>query len=315
MSERLVTVVIPCYNEADGVESCYRAIAAELAQLDCDHEMIFVDDGSTDDTLVVLRSLAKRDPAVRYLSFSRNFGKEPAMLAGLRHSKGDAVITMDADLQHPPALIPDMIERYEKGYDQVVARRSRTNEDWHRRMSARLYYRMMRRLIDVPLIDGGGDFRLLSRRAVDALVSMPEYNRFSKGLYAWVGFETCVIDYENVTRAEGTSKWSMSELFNYGISGVLSFNDRPLRGAIYIGASVTAIAAVYDVAELIRTIVLGVRAPGYLTLLTAVVVLGGLQLIFLGMVGEYVGKVYFETKRRPHYIVQEDNLPPVRDRR
>lgn len=311
----LLTIVVPCYQEESNVLPGWEAIRAAASRLDAevDVEVVFVDDGSTDATLLRLRELAQREPRVRYLSFSRNFGKESAMLAGLAHARGDAVVIMDADLQHPPELIEQLLAKHAEGYDQVVARRTRSGDRRSLTVSARLYYAVVNRLVDVRLDDGMGDFRLLSRTAVDALLAMQEYNRFSKGLFAWIGYPTAVIEYENVARASGRTTWSFKRLLDYGIDGVLSFNNKPLRLAVYLGLVTTLLSAAYVVWVIGGAVLYGVESPGYVTLISAVLGLGGLQLVFLGIVGEYIGRIYFETKRRPHYLVKESCGLPGRE--
>ena len=308
----LLSVVVPCYQEERNVERAWAAIEEATRGLDVDVEAIFVDDGSTDSTLLRLRELAARDGRVRYLSFSRNFGKESAMLAGLGHATGDAVVIMDGDLQHPPALIGQLLSKHLEGFDQVIARRTRTGDKRSRTLTARLYYGVVNRLIEVRLDDGMGDFRLLSRAAVDALLSMPEYNRFSKGLFSWIGFPTAVVDYDNLVRTEGSSSWSFRRLLDYGIDGILSFNDKPLRLAVYLGALISLASGLYILALVVRTWIYGIDSPGYISLISAVLGLGGLQLMFLGIIGEYVGRIYFESKRRPHYLVKEADGPDRR---
>ena len=233
------------------------------------------------------------------------------MLAGLSQASGDAVAIIDADLQHPPNLIAEMLPYLDDGYDQVVARRTRTGDTAVRTFVARMYYRVMNRLVDVRLDDGVGDFRVLSRTAVRALLALGERNRFSKGLFSWIGFNTAVIDYENVSRAAGESKWRFRDLINYGIDGVLSFNSRPLRFAIHFGVFVSVAAFIYALWVLVDAVVNGVSAPGYVTLICAVVGFGGLQMIFLGIIGEYLGRIYMETKARPHFLLKEtsEGLP------
>ncbi|XVV07093.1 glycosyltransferase family 2 protein [Actinosynnema sp. CA-248983] len=300
-----ISVVVPCFNEEAGLEELYAALGRVLPTLGGDFEVLLVDDGSTDKTLPLLRTIAERDPRFKYLALSRNFGKEAAMLAGLSHATGDYVAIMDADLQHPPELLGRMVEMIGAGYDQVIARRTRKGEATLRKLVSTLYYKMINKVIDVELENGVGDFRVLSRRAVQALLSLGEANRFSKGLFAWIGFETAVIDYENVARAAGSSSWTFRKLLNYGIDGVVSFNSKPLRVAIYLGGLVTVLAFAYAVWVLVDAVRNGVDAPGYVTLMCAVLVLGGLQLLFLGVIGEYVGRIYFESKRRPHFLVKE----------
>ncbi|MET0134511.1 MAG: glycosyltransferase family 2 protein [Kibdelosporangium sp.] len=304
-----LSVVVPCFNEEHGLARLHEALADVLPEVAPDFEVLLVDDGSSDRTLAEMRRLAAADPHVRYVALSRNFGKESAMLAGLTQAQGDVVAIMDADLQHPPELLGRMLDLLGAGYDQVVARRDRKGEGRLRSTSAKIYYKMMNRLVDVKLRDGEGDFRLLTRRAVDALLSLGEYNRFSKGLFTWVGFDTAVIDYENVQRQAGSSKWTFGKLLNYGIDGVVSFNNRPLRLAIHLGLLVTILSFGYAGFVVIDVLTSGVDAPGYATLMVGVAGIGGLQLLFLGVMGEYVGRIYYESKRRPHFLVKEMSGP------
>lgn len=268
-------------------------------------EICYVDDGSRDTTRAQLRDLAAGDGRVRYTSFSRNFGKEAAMLAGLRMSRGAAVALMDADLQHPPGLLHRMLELRRHGYDQVVARRDRSGEGLLRRTVSSAYYQAMGRCMDVDVVDGEGDFRLLSRRAVDAVLALPEANRFSKGIFSWIGFDTVSFTYHNVNRAAGRSKWGGRRLLNYGIDGLISFNSRPLRLVIYAGLGLAFAAFAYALWIAANVVIHGVDVPGFATLLIAIAALGGIQLATLGVIGEYVGRIYGETKHRPPYVVRE----------
>lgn len=302
-----LSIVVPCYNEEQSIEKFYIETQKCVQSLAIDIEYVFVDDGSRDKTLPILRHLKEEHSHCRYISFSRNFGKEAAILAGFQYASGDAVVLIDADLQHPPSLIPQMWEYFEEGYDQVIAKRNRIGEKFARRKVTNLYYKIINRLVDVPIVDGVGDFRLLSRQALDALLKMTEYNRFSKGLFAWIGFHEIVIHFDNRVREEGTSKWSFGNLLNYGIDGILSFNNKPLRMAIYGGAVITLFGFIYIVITLIQYLINGVQTPGYLTTISAIVVLSGVQLLFLGIIGEYIGRIYFEAKRRPHYLVKEQS--------
>ena len=301
----LVSVVIPCLNEADVIGQLHDSVTQQVGPLDSDLELIFVDDGSTDTTLEILRCLAGKDPRVRYVSLSRNFGKESAMLAGLRLARGDAVVLMDADLQHPPELLVHMVEHYRAGAHQVVAQRDRAGDPWFRRAASRTFYRVVNALVDVKLVDGAGDFRLLSRRACDALLELSEYNRFSKGLFSWIGFSPVYLPYANVARTTGRTKWTLRGLVRYAADGIMSFNDRPLRLAVYIGFPITLFAFGYMLWVIVQAIIHGVSTPGYVTVVTAVIAFGGLQMLLLGIMGEYLGRVYYETKRRPHYLVGE----------
>jgi glycosyltransferase involved in cell wall biosynthesis len=242
---------------------------------------------------------------VKYISFSKNFGKEAAMLAGLTYSNGSHIVLMDADLQHPPSLIPQMLELSQEGYDQVIAKRNRIGESFHRSTISKLYYKVINKLVDVELVDGVGDFRMMSRKAVDAILSLQEYNRFSKGLFSWIGFSEYVIEYDNVIRNDGDSKWSFRKLLNYGIDGVISFNDKPLRIAIYLGLTVTILDLLYVFYMLVQIIGYGIEVPGYFTTISAILLIGGIQLFFMGIIGEYIGRIYYESKKRPHYIINQ----------
>ena len=303
-----LSVVVPCYYEEKNINVFYYSLTTVLSQEGLAYELIFVNDGSTDHTLEMIKDLAKKDPCVLYISFSRNFGKESAMLAGLTYSSGDAVVIMDADMQHPPEMVPQLFKEYLKGYDQVIARRNRKGDGIGRSLLSCLYYKIMNRFIDVELADGIGDFRLLSRRAVNAVIGLKEYNRFSKGLFSWIGFKEKIINYENKIRLNGSSKWTLSKLLNYGIDGVISFNNRPLRISIYIGTSITFIALLYVLLSFIKSLVYGIDVPGYFTLIASILLIGGIQLMFLGVIGEYIGRIYYESKQRPHFIVEENNL-------
>ncbi|MEU7029675.1 glycosyltransferase family 2 protein [Streptomyces sp. NPDC015232] len=314
----LLSIVVPCFNEEEIIGRFHDQVTAELSRFDGEFEIVYVDDGSRDRTLPLLAEIAAGDPRARYVSFSRNFGKEAAMLAGLQHAAGDAVVIMDADLQHPPELVHRMLALHTEGYDQVIARRTRTGDRVTRTLTARAYYWAINRLVDVELVDGVGDFRLLSRRTVDAILQLTEYNRFSKGLFAWVGFKSTTFEYENAVREQGRSKWTFGKLLNYGLDGLLSFNNKPLRAAVYLGMVLVAVAFAYAAWIVGVALVNGVDTPGYVTLLVTVTALAGVQMVMLGLVGEYVGRIYYEVKRRPHYLVKATNTrvpAPREDRR
>ena len=304
----LISAVVPCYNEEKVIALTYDEVSAALRGITDDYEMIFVDDGSRDGTLRLLKQAAERDSHVKYISFSRNFGKESAMLAGLRYSSGDFTVIMDADLQHPPELIKEMLYYGRQGFDQVIAQRNRTGDRKLGSFFARSYYRLVDRLTDVELTDGIGDFRMLSRKALDALLTMNEYNRFSKGLFSWIGFKEKIIHYQNRTRAAGESKWSFRSLVRYGVDGVISFNNKPLRFCFFIGAFAIVISLVYLIFLFLSIILKGIDLPGYFTTIFTICLFGGVQLISIGIIGEYVGRIYYEVKRRPHYLVDETNL-------
>ncbi|MGI5251971.1 glycosyltransferase family 2 protein [Actinacidiphila glaucinigra] len=308
----LISVVVPCFNEEDVIARFHDHLVMELAMIGHDFEIVYVDDGSRDRTLSILEQLGDRDGHVRFVSFSRNFGKEAAMLAGLQHASGDAVVIMDADLQHPPELIRRMADLHADGYDQVIAKRTREGDRVTRTIAARAYYRVINRLVDVELVDGVGDFRMLSRRATDAVLELTEYNRFSKGLFAWVGFPTATFEYQNAVREQGRSKWTFGKLLNYGLDGLLSFNNKPLRIALYLGMLLLSVAFAYAAWIVGGALVNGVRTPGYVTLVVAITALSGVQMVMLGVAGEYVGRIYYEVKRRPHYLVKATNVALVR---
>jgi polyisoprenyl-phosphate glycosyltransferase len=311
-----LNVIIPSYNEGSAIKITYEKLT-DIIQKDSsiqnyDYELVFVDDGSTDDTLDVIKQFQKSDIHVKYISFTRNFGKEAGMLAGLISSDGDAVVLIDADLQHPPELICEMIKHYNSGYNQVIAKRDRVGDSKTKTIFSILYYKIVNYLVDIELIDGAGDFRLLSRCAVNALLSMQEYNRFSKGLFSWIGFDSKIIEYKNQSRVNGTSKWSFTRLMQYGIDGIVSFNNKPLRTTLYLGLLMVLLGIAYIFYSLIRVILVGIDIPGYFTLITAILVMGGVQLVSIGVMGEYIGRIYYEVKRRPHFLIKETNTQIIR---
>lgn len=307
----LLSVVVPCFREAANLADLHQQVARHLDAAGVRWELILIDDGSPDDTAAVAAALAGADPRVRAMAFSRNFGKEAALLAGLTAARGDAVVLMDADLQHPPALLPDLLARLTPGIDQVVARRNRAGDAWLRTVASRMYYRMANRLTDVPLTDGAGDFRLLSRRAVDAVLALQEVTRFSKGLFSWIGFATVTVDYDNAPRAAGTSSWSLRRLANYGLDGTLSFTTKPLRIATWLGICVLALTVLYTLWLLWGVYVRGIEVPGYVTLVALVTGLSGVQMMLLGVIGEYLARVFVEVKGRPHYLIRSDTWAPA----
>lgn len=305
-----ISLIVPCYNEEKVLEKMYVAVkdvAIMLGKRGYDHEIVFVNDGSKDKTINILRRISSEDDRVKYISFSRNFGKESAMLAGLKKVTGDLCAILDADLQHPPSLLLEMMDEYEKGFDQVIAKRTRHGEKKLRTLFSKTYYKIVNKFVEVNLQDGVGDFRILSRKAIDALVSLNENNRFSKGLFSWIGFKVAVVEYENLLRDDGESKWSFKSLFNYAIDGILSFNTKPLRTLIYMGVGISILSLVYIIFSLIKVMSFGIDTPGYFTLMSAILLLGGIQLISIGVVGEYVGKIFYEVKKRPSFIIEEEN--------
>ncbi|MDO5701277.1 MAG: glycosyltransferase family 2 protein [Bowdeniella nasicola] len=308
-AEPTVSIVVPCHNEAATLPELIRQVGHALHGRNYRWQLIAVDDGSSDTTAEVLRELSATNPHVKSLIFSRNFGKEPAMLAGLTYARGDYVVIMDGDLQHPPSLIPKMLDQIvQTDVDQVIAKRNRTGDSWYRTQLSRIYYRLVNNLVErIELTDGAGDFRVLSRRAVDTLLSMDERSRFSKGLFSWIGFPTSVIEYENEQRRGGESSWTLRSLFNYALDGVMSFNAKPLRLVATLGGIVVALALCYLAYLIVVWFFQGVAAPGYITLIAAVIGFSGIQLLALGALGEYVGRIYQEVKQRPHYVVMEEH--------
>ncbi|ELH0989389.1 glycosyltransferase [Staphylococcus pseudintermedius] len=307
-------VIVPCFNETDVLHQTIQELT-EILEKDSldqsyDYDMLFVDDGSQDDTMTLLQQAAAQSPHVKFISFSRNFGKEAAMIAGFEHSTDcDAVVMIDADLQHPPELIPEMVQAYREGYDQIIAKRNRAGEHASRKWITCLYYKMINYFIeDIELEDGVGDFRMLSQRAVCSLVSLKEYNRFSRGLFSWIGYNSKVIHYENVEREAGESKWSFRSLLNYAIDGLISFNYKPLRTMIYLGLLIFGVSMIYIIYLFIDTLIHGVDVPGYFTMIAAVLFIGGIQLVSIGVIGEYIGRIYYEVKQRPKYIVEASNV-------
>lgn len=310
-----IDIIVPCYNEEQNIDAFYHAVREVEASMEhCDFSYYFVDDGSTDGTLDRIRDLG-----VHYISFSRNFGKEAAMYAGLKasaESRGglgaDYAVIIDADLQHPPQLIREMLQVIrETGCDSCAARRvSRKGEPRIRSFFARSFYRIMNRFCDIEIVDGAVDFRMMSRRMVKAVVSMPETQRFSKGIFAWVGFDTRWIEFENVQRASGESHWSMWGLTKYAITGFLDFAETPLKVTGVFGGIVSVGSVIYLIVELLKTLILGKDVPGYESLICLLLLFGGLIVALLSVIGEYIGRMYMETKNRPIFIAKESNLPP-----
>lgn len=305
---KLISIVVPAYNEEANIASMYEKLAHELDLLPYQYELMFINDGSKDNTLEEILKLATQHQTVKYISLSRNFGKESAMLAGLHRVRGDAAILMDGDLQHPPHLIREMIEGFEEGFHQVVAKRTRTGESKVRSFMSSAYYKLINAITDVDFVDGEGDFRLLSRKAINSILTLSESNRFSKGLYSWIGLSKKIICYENVVREDGKSSWSFGSLLNYGIDGILSFNTKPLRICLYTGFIILFLSLIYIGITLYEIMKEGVGAPGYFTTISAILFLGGIQLISLGILGEYIGRIYNETKKRPNFLVDISNV-------
>jgi polyisoprenyl-phosphate glycosyltransferase len=304
---KLVSIVVPFYNEGEAVDPFYRELRGVLDGVpDIRFEVICVDDGSRDDTLQRLLALIDRDPRFSIIELSRNFGKEAALTAGLEAANGDAVIPIDADLQDPPELIPDLIAAWQQGADVVLAQRDyRSSDTFLKRNTARLFYRVHNWLSEVRIPANVGDFRLMDKSALEALKQLPERQRFMKGLFAWVGFKTATVHYTRDQRKAGSTKFSWFSLLNLALEGLTSFSMAPLRLCAYVGSLTAAATLVYASYILIRTLIRGVDVPGYASLLVAILFFGSLQLISVGLLGEYVGRIYMETKRRPMYLVRK----------
>ena len=305
-----ITLIVPCYNEEESLPIFYKAASEVTAGLSSyAFDFLLVNDGSKDRTLEVMKELAQKDPRVRYLSFSRNFGKEAAMFAGFVNAAGDYVAVMDADMQDPPALLPQMIKILEGGeYDSVATRRvNRAGEPPIRSFFARMFYRIINRISDADVVDGARDFRLMKREMVDAIVSMCEYNRFSKGIFGWIGFRTKWLPYENVQRAAGETKWNFFSLFKYSIDGIINFSQAPLAIASYTGIVFTVISFVMVLFVFLRRLIFGDPVAGWASTICIILFIGGVQLLCMGIMGQYLSKTYLEVKKRPHYIVSETN--------
>ncbi len=306
----MLTVVVPCYNEEAALPFFLPEMQKEMDRLleeeELSCELLFVNDGSRDGTLELLRSYAKADSRIRYLSFSRNFGKEAALFAGFEHARGSCVVVMDADLQHPPAMLQEMYQALKEGYDIAAARRvSRKGEPPIRSFFARMFYKLINKISKAEFVDGASDFRMLSRQAVDALLRMGEYNRFSKGIFGWVGFRTKWIPYENVERVAGETTWSFWKLLLYSLEGIIAFSTAPLSIASFLGILFCLAAFIGMVVIAIKTLIWGDPVAGFPTLACLLLLIGGSIQLSLGVIGQYLAKTYLETKRRPIYILEE----------
>ncbi|MBQ6812076.1 MAG: glycosyltransferase family 2 protein [Agathobacter sp.] len=310
MSKKLISIVVPCYNEEPTLEILYKElnrISGDMSEYD--FEYVFVNDGSKDRTLPILKEMAATDKRVKYVSFSRNFGKEAGLLAGLKHAKGDFVATMDADMQDPPALLPEMVAYVESGeYDNAATRRvTRKGEPVIRSFFARSFYKLMRKITDIEIVDGARDYRVMNRAMVDSIIALQEYNRFSKGIFAWVGYETKWIEFENVERSAGETKWSFWKLFKYSIDGIVSFSDAPINIASWLGIIMTGVSFLAMVFLFLRALIFGDPVAGWPSLACIMTFIAGVQLFVMGVMGQYISKTYMEVKRRPHYIVKDSN--------
>lgn len=305
----LLTVVVPCYNEEENVPFFYEELMKNEPFFDekgIELELLYVDDGSTDKTVPEIKKLRERDPRVHLVSFSRNFGKEAAIYAGLENSRGDYVVMMDVDLQDPPSLLPEMFSYIQEGYDSVATRRvSRKGEPPIRSFFARMFYRLMKKISKTEIMDGARDYRLMTRQMADAILSMPEYNRFTKGIFGWVGFKTKWIEYENVERARGETKWSFWKLFLYSLDGICAFSTAPLMLASVMGVFFCVVAFLMIVFIIVRKMIFGDPVSGWPSLVCIILMTSGVQFFCTGIVGQYLAKTYMEVKRRPIYLIRE----------
>lgn len=309
----LISLIVPCYNEEQALPFFYDETTRVLSGMDVDYEMLFINDGSSDGTLDYLKELAAKDRHVVYLSFARNFGKESAMYAGFCNARGDYVAVLDADLQDPPSLLPEMLAILETGeYDSVATRRvTRKGEPPVRSWFARRFYKLINRHSDADIVDGARDFRLMKREMVDAILAMGEYNRFSKGIYGWIGFRTYWLPFENVERVAGKTKWSFWGLSKYALDGIISFSLAPLNIASLLGAVMTLLSFLSLIFIVIRKLAYGDPVAGWASTICIIIFMGGIQLAVLGIMGQYLAKTYMETKHRPHFIVAECNRSDI----
>jgi len=305
----LLSVIVSCYNEEENVALFYTELMKVqpfLEKKEMELELLYIDDGSVDGTVCQVKKLKGQDDRVHLVSFSRNFGKEAAMLAGLEHARGDYVVLMDVDLQDPPALLPEMLEALEEGYDSVATRRvSRKGEPPVRSFFARMFYRLMKKISKTEIMDGARDYRLMTRQMVDAILSMQEYNRFTKGIFAWVGFRTKWLEYENIERTRGETKWNFWKLFLYSLDGITAFSTVPLMLASVVGVLFCFLAFAMIVFIIVRKLIFGDPVSGWPSLVCIILMTSGVQFFCTGILGQYLAKTYMEVKRRPHYLVKE----------
>lgn len=307
---QLLSVIVPCYNEEENVPYFYEELLKQqqfLLEKEIELEIIYIDDGSKDGTVSAIKQLAKKDERIKMISFSRNFGKESGIYAGLKKAKGDYVVLMDVDLQDPPSLLPEMFSFIEQGYDSVATRRvNRKGEPIIRSFFARRFYGLMRKISKTEIVDGARDYRLMTRQVVDAIISLGEYNRFTKGIFGWVGFETKWLEYKNVERVKGETKWSFWKLLIYSLDGIMAFSTAPLAIASLFGVLFCFFALIMIIVIIIRTIVLGDPVAGWPSLVCIISLVSGVQMFGIGVVGQYLSKTYLEVKKRPIYLVKEE---------
>lgn len=314
MVKKLISIIVPCYNEEKGLEIFFAELNKVINKIkNYNFEILFIDDGSKDNTSIIIRDLSQKYSNIKYITFSRNFGKESAMLSGLKNSTGDLVVIMDADLQHPPELLYQMIKGIEEGYDSVATRRkNRAGEPIIRSYFAKKFYKIINKTSKVSITEAATDYRLMDRKMVNAVLSLSEYHRFTKGLFEWVGFKTKWIEIDNVERVAGTTTWSFWGLFTYAIEGIVSFSVAPLKIASVLGVLISSTSFLYAIYIIIRTLLLGKDVPGYASLLCIILFMGGIQLISIGIIGEYLSRTYLEVKGRPNYITDKTNIENIK---
>ena len=304
-----ISVVVPCYNEQESILLFYEEINKVSEEMEQEFEFIFVNDGSSDHTLDCMKALSEKDARVKYVSFSRNFGKEAAIHAGFSKAEGDYIVMMDADLQDPPSLLPEMLLYMEQGYDSVATRRvTRKGEPPIRSFFARMFYKIINKISNVDIVDGARDYRLMTAQMKDAILAMPEYNRFSKGIFGWVGFRTKWLEYENVERVAGETKWNFWKLFLYSVEGIIAFSTAPLVLSSVFGMLFCILSFASIVFTIVRTILFGDPVAGWPSLVCIMFFIGGIQLFCHGITGQYLSKTYLETKNRPKYIIKDTNM-------
>ena len=305
MSSDKLSIIAPVYNEEEVLPQFFECLQAVLSKIDIDYEIVCVNDGSSDKSLEILEDLAQTNASIKVVNFSRNFGKEPAMSAAIDYASGDCIIPIDVDLQDPPELIIDMVKLWREGFDVVLARRaSRASDGYLKRQTASWFYKLFNRISETDIPYNVGDFRLMDKKVVDVVRQMTEKDRFMKGLFCWPGFNSTIIEYERPLRAQGDSKFGFWRLWNFAISGITSFSSVPIRFGTYVGLIISLTAFIYAVMIIGKTVLFGVDVPGYASIMVAVLFVGGVQMFFLGLLGEYIGRIYKEVKNRPLYIVE-----------
>ena len=307
---KLLTAIVPCFNEEENIADFYQEfmkIQPFFKEKDVDYELLFIDDGSKDNTVLEVKKLHEKDSKVRLVSFSRNFGKESGIYAGLEKAKGDYIVFLDADLQDPPSLLPEMFSYIEQGYDSVATRRvNRKGEPPIRSLFARCFYKLMRSISNTEIVDGARDYRLMTRQVADAVLAMSEYNRFTKGIFGWVGYKTKWIEFENVERRKGETKWSFWKLFIYSLEGITSFSTAPLALAAFMGVFFCIVAFIAIIFVVVRALMFGDPTSGWPSMVCIILLVAGIQLFCIGIVGQYLAKTYLEVKNRPKYLVKEE---------